>query len=344
MITTGSKVLEAGARKSPRHFAIEADAVTQDLYVPSTVKEHLAVLGFGRSGTTWISDIISKTTGGLVLFEPLHPSVTEMSQEYSYAPISPGNAKGMKGYLADVVGKRHRKMWLMRNHVPVRLEDISPHFLDLIWENCNVIGFKEIRANFMLRWLHQELGYRIVFIARHPCAVVSSILKRQNFWEFGWPDTYRLFLARTLHHPHYQHHRISECRTLVERAETPLEKYTIMWAITHAIALPELERLGLPVFHYEDFYTHPFQSVRKLLDYIGIGKENIHPAYIFTPSMTTLKTLHGLYGSEQLIQDGASIFWKDTITAAQVDRVLEIARSFGVGLYEKDGSIDYGSH
>jgi hypothetical protein len=341
LIATGIKPLKARERKNPRRFAIESNAVTEQLYLPSSARESIAVLGFGRSGTTWISDIISKTTGGLILFEPLHPSVTEMSQEFSYAPISPGNANRIKTYLTDVVSKRHRKMWLMRNHVPVRLEEISPHFLDLIWENCNVIGFKEIRANFMLRWLQQELDYRIVFIVRHPCAVVSSILKRHNFWEFGWPDTYQLFLARTIYHPHYQNHRISECRSFVERAESALEKYAIMWAITHAIALVELERMGLPVFYYEDFYTNPFQSARKLLDYIGIGKENIHPAYIFTPSMTTLKTLHGLYGSEELIQDGASIFWKDTLTAVQVERILEITRCFGVDLYDKDGPIGY---
>jgi hypothetical protein len=337
LINIAANRLEARAEQAQEPATYHQQPFPDSWACSPSATQNIAVLGFGRSGTTWISDIISKATGRLILFEPLHPSVTEMSREFSYSPISVDNAQTICSYLGDVIGKRHRKMWLMRNHVPVRLEEISPHFLDLIWENCNVLGFKEIRANFMLRWLQEDLGYRIVYVVRHPCAVVSSILRRHNFWEFGWPGTYELFLQRTLYHPHYQDHRIKDCRSVVEGATSAFEQYAVMWAITHAIVLPELKKLGLPLFYYEHFYTNPFESVRKLLDFIGTDKDNIHPAYIFTPSMTTLKTLHGLYGSEDLIHDGASIFWKDTLNPAQVARILDIIRCFDVGLYEASG-------
>jgi hypothetical protein len=337
LTTIAANRLENRGDQAPQIETGLQQTVSKPRVCQAAEAQKIAVLGFGRSGTTWISDIISKVTGGLILFEPFHPSVTDMSQQLSYAPISPGNAQAIHGYLSDVLGKNHRKMWLMRNHVPVRLEEISPHFLDLIWENCNVIGFKEIRANFMLRWLKQDLGCKIVYIVRHPCAVVSSILRRSNFWEFGWPGTYDIFLERTLHHPLYRNHRINDCRSVIAGATAAFEQYAVMWAITHAIVIPELKSLGLPIFYYEEFYTNPFESVRKLLDFIGVDKDNIHPAYIFTPSMTTLRTLHGLYGSEDLIRDGASIFWKDTLDTAQFDRVREIAHCFGIDLYEMGG-------
>jgi hypothetical protein len=243
------------------------------------------------------------------------------------------------------MAKQHRKMWLMRNHVPVRLENISQQFLELLWENCNVSGFKEIRANFMVDWLYHELQLQIVYIVRHPFAVVSSILRRHNFWEFGWPETYEMFLAKTIYHQHYKNHQIADYIDVVKNAKTDIQKFTIMWAITHAIAIPELERLGLPLFYYEDFYTDPFPAVKNLLKYLGIEDASIHPAYIFTPSMTTLKTLHGLYESEQLIKNGASLFWENTLSSEQVDSIMKIIDHFGIELYnEKTYSQNNHSH
>ncbi len=301
------------------------------------MKKKVFILGFGRSGTTWICDIVSKASGTLVLFEPFHPSVTEASREVSYAPVCE-NGASLKEYLNNVMGKRHRKMWLMRNHVPVRLEEISPNFLELIWENCRIRGFKEIRANFMLSWLHNNFDAKIVYIIRHPCAVVSSILKRQNFWEFGWPGTYELFLARTVYNDHYKTHRIARCLPVVEHAKTDFERIAVMWAVTHAVTLPELKELNLPLFYYEDFYAQPFPAVKELMAYLEMPEIDLHPAHIFTPSMTTLKTLHGLYGMDKSVsREGASLFWRGVLDEREVGTVLDIVRYFGIELYNETG-------
>ena len=94
------------------------------------MKKFIIVLGFGRSGTTWISDMISKMNGRLILFEPFHPSVTHLSQRIAYTPVD----RGIEGYLiaqllTDVLTKRHKKLWLLRNHVPTKLEEVSQSFV-----------------------------------------------------------------------------------------------------------------------------------------------------------------------------------------------------------------------
>ncbi len=299
----------------------------------------VVVLGFGRSGTTWVSDIISKITGRLILFEPFHPSVTDSSRTISYSSVTDQEQSGiLKHYCENVLNKQHKKMWLMRNHVPWPLEKVSEGFLARLWEECQVLGFKEIRANFMIRWLKDDLNAEIVYIMRHPCAVVASIRKRSNFWEFGWPETYNLFLERTLYDTRYKTHAIHSCESLVENAQSDVEKYAIMWAITHAICMPELDDLGVPIFFYEDFYNDPFRSVRGLCDYLRYDPDHIHPSYIFTPSMTSLKTLHGLCDIEQdLTRKGASFFWEGILSGQEVDRIVEIAHAFGIVNYDKKG-------
>jgi hypothetical protein len=299
----------------------------------------IIILGFGRSGTTWVSDIISKNLGYLILFEPFHPSVTVHSQDISYETIlSDRAAIPLKSYLHDIVNKRHRKMWLLRNHVPGKLEDISEDLINMLWRECNIAGFKEIRANFMIDWFHHNFNSKIVFVVRHPCAVVASIKKRGNFWEFGWPETYELFLERTIYSEKYRNHKINKLAHTILEAKTSVEKYALMWAITHAIVLPQMEQLNLPVFYYEDFYTEPFHTTKKLLRYLNYLKINIHPSYLFTPSMTTLKTLHGLYIKEKIIAEkGSAYFWEKELTTKDVDSVMEIVRHFGIDIYDESG-------
>lgn len=286
-----------------------------------------------------MSDIVSKMTGNLILFEPFHPSVTAYARQFAYASIQTGNdAALLKAYLSDVLAKRHRKMWLMRNHVPVPLEKTSSMFLETLWTECHVTGFKEIRANFLIEWLHENFDAKIVFIVRHPCAVIASIKNRANFWEFGWPHTYELFLEKTLYHASYTTHPITRYKTLVTEAKTAIAQYAVMWAITHAIALPQLEKLGLPLFYYEDFYAAPFQAVKRLAKYLGSSVASIHPSYIFTPSMTTLKTFHGLHGMEETIaQQGARLFWEEQLSDDEVEEIFTVLDRFDIRLYDRNG-------
>lgn len=306
------------------------------------MKKFIIVLGFGRSGTTWISDMISKMNGRLILFEPFHPSVTHLSQRIAYTPVD----RGIEGYLiaqllTDVLTKRHKKLWLLRNHVPTKLEEVSQSFVATLWNECDILGFKEIRANFMIEWFASWLDAKIVFVIRHPCAVVASIKNRTNFWEFGWPRTYHLFLKRTIFNPKYDKHPIAEFRPFVMALREDIQKYAVMWAITHAIALPELRQLRIPLFFYEDFYQDPFQSARKLSTYLGNPEINIHPAHIFTPSMTTLKTFHGISGMEdQISAKGPAIFWEGALTDLEVRKTLDIVNLFGIDLYDRTGLRD----
>lgn len=302
--------------------------------------QNIVVLGFGRSGTTWIADIISKIMGKLILFEPIHPSVTELADKFSYSTLNGNSDSGLlKNFYDDVLFKNHRKKWLMRNHVPDRLENISDSFLDTLWGECNIAGFKEIRANFLIEWFQKELNAKIVFIMRHPGATVSSIKGRPNFWEYGWPGTYNLFLERTIYNDFYNDHEISRQVEVVEQANTYAEKCAVMWAITHAIALPQLARLNLPVFFYEEFYDYPFPSSRNLMRYLDCNHVDIHPSYLFTPSMTTLMTIHGIRIMEEERAKKGIAFFEEKLSLQELQDIMRIVRSFGIEYYDSNGLV-----
>ncbi len=73
------------------------------------------ILGLGRSGTTWLSDIISKYSGGMVLFELMHPGTYPASHHILYKDnIATVDAID---HIAGVLNKDIRSPWLLRNHL-----------------------------------------------------------------------------------------------------------------------------------------------------------------------------------------------------------------------------------
>ncbi|NOX62835.1 MAG: sulfotransferase [Chloroflexi bacterium] len=294
----------------------------------------IIILSFGRSGSTWISDILSKTLGGLILFEPLHPETCSFAAEICYADATDPRQSEQLGQLLDrILAKQDHNRWLLRNHLFSPLEAVSPTFVETVWRECEVIGFKEIRANFLIDWFLDHLDAQIVYIVRHPCAVIASLRRRINFWnEFGFERHWQFFRQRVLENPRYRS-TLAAYDAVVARARSQTEREAIMWAASHKLAAQTLARRGLPIFYYEHFYETPFQATRRLLRYLG-HEANLHPAHIFVPSMTTLRTVHGLTASENdYAARGLALFWQDILTPDEVRSIMDIVRGFDIDDY-----------
>ena len=295
----------------------------------------IIVLSFGRSGSTWVSDIISKNMGGLLLFEPLHPETCPFPQEACYSDgYAPGLNARLLDFLSEVLAGAHRNRWLLRNHLFTPLEAVSQTYVDMVWNETRVLGLKEIRATFMIDWLIENLHARIVYLVRHPAAVIASLRRRKNFWnEFGFETHWRLFLDHVVQNPRTED-VLRPYRSLIDAARTQIERETVMWAASHKLAARALARHGLPTFHYEDFYERPFPTTRRLIDYVGGDPQAIHPAHIFVPSMTTIRTVHGLTASESdFAAKGWSIFWEDILIADELQTIMGLVDAFGVEDY-----------
>lgn len=305
------------------------------------ISRTVAIVGFGRSGTTWLSDIVSKASGQALLFEPWHPEVLEGSKRFSYrSSYSDAETVELVNYLARALDKGQPVPWLLRNHLPTAVHEAEPELTAEIWAQIGILGFKTIRATMVPDWIIANIARRMVFVVRHPLAVVSSILRRANFWEYGWPETYDIFVANAFVGAAGEIDGVHE--TLLSRPPptTDLEKVALMWAVTHAIAVPRLEQAQVPIVLYENLYRQPFEWARKVLDALGMEDRGILPTYLFTPAMTTMRTLHGRSGLQTA--SGAPVpadfFWRDTLSGEDQATVLSIVDDFGVELYSSDPS------
>jgi hypothetical protein len=303
------------------------------------ISSTVAIVGFGRSGTTWLSDIVSKASGRALLFEPWHPEVLGRSTDFSYrSSYTEEETAELVEHLSSALDKRQPVPWLLRNHLPTAVHESEPKLTQQIWDQIGILGFKSIRATLAPDWVIDNIAARLVYVVRNPLAVVASIVRRTNFWEFGWPKTYEIFSENAFACAAPDIADIHDRFRARPAMSSDLEKIAVMWAVTHAVAVPRLEKAGAPIIYYEDLYRRPFESARSVLDVLGMEDRGILPTYLFTPAMTTMRTLHGRTGLQTAT--GAPVppdfFWRDTLSAEEQATVLRIVEDFGVELYSAD--------
>lgn len=280
----------------------------------------IIIAGFGRSGTTWLSDILSKALGGLILFEPFHPGVYDESEVFCYAS-SFSKQKKVGDHLKRCLTEPPQKNnWLLRNHLNTPLVENSQAFVEYIWDNTEVLGFKSIRSNHCLAELASSIKGKVIYIYRHPLAVLSSILNRKNFWEeYGWEWHESFFFKRTFEHPLWSKYQLDTLKKIYSNVKSNKEKTILMmWSISLIISLREIDKCDGILLSYESLYLDPYEETKRILINLGHNHTSLHPSYFFTPSLTTMNTIHNrkdLFNSGREYLD--ELFW-----SSKVDKYL----------------------
>ena len=255
-------------------------------------KGPLVITGFGRSGTTWLSDILSKCLQGLVLFEPFHPIVFNGADKVCYKTLVQDSDLIKKHWKQCKISPPNNP-WLVRNHLP-DTENISDSYINYLWSNSKILGFKSIRLNHSLSTIKSQLNARVIYIYRSPLCVLFSINARKNFWnEFSWNWHSENFFKRALSTDNFTVSEIEVLKSILNHVNSRNKTILSMWAISFLISMTEVLRNGFLSLCYEDLYRSPYECTAKILK--GLNEHNhigFHPSYFFTPSMTSLRTIH----------------------------------------------------
>jgi len=174
----------------------------------NTEPKTLRVLaGSGRSGTTWLQDVLCAANGLRAIFEPLEPHgwrrAKSFSRKYASADTdwpeleqfwhdtnhgrAPGIwsdyrvrpdrlVPGLSSFKSLTSFKRYLAQWLALKNNSRKYAAQKTHPDSLI---------KVIRANLMLSWLAHQPHSKIAFVVRHPASVVESQLRLGNDWNAG---------------------------------------------------------------------------------------------------------------------------------------------------------------
>jgi hypothetical protein len=292
-------------------IATVARAISGQLYANTDHDPRNTVLiaGSGRSGTTWLGEIVNHRNDYRYIFEPFHPRKVRLSRGFrSRQYLRPGDGDPLlAGPVARVLSGRVRSVW-------------TDKFNRKRLAHRRLI--KEIRGNLLLGWIHNNVPeVPIVLMLRHPCAVVHSQLTR----EWNW----RVDLAELCAQDALMEDHLEPFRDLVEGARTRFERQVLLWCIENYVPTRQFGRDQIHVVFYEHLCRDPRSELKRLFSFLGSEFDGSLLDEVATPS--------ALSRGERTITSRVIDRWKEGLTDDETKRAMELLERFGLSrLYGED--------
>lgn len=267
-----------------------------------TTKNSILVAGTARSGTTWLGDIIASQLPCRVMFEPFHPEkVKDFSRFHYFQYMRPTERNSeLQSYCQAVFSGNIRNGWIDRE-------------VNLLKPRYRLI--KEIRANLFLRWIALAFPeIPILFIVRHPCAVVSSRM------QLGWATDSDIepFLAQPRLIEDFLHDKLD----VIGRAETIEEKHAVIWCISNLVPLRQFDPGELNVCFYENLVLQPEIEIPRLFRAVNLPYKDTIFAQANKPSPTTVRSSAVVTGGNK------TAGWQKILTPEQIGNILAVVEAF----------------
>jgi hypothetical protein len=275
------------------------------------VGRSILVAGTGRSGTTWIADLLAAALPCRVMFEPFHSRLVETFGDFHYfhyaRPDEPNDP--LLSYCQTVFSGSIHHPWIDRAAGP-------------LFPKYRVI--KEIRANLFLKWIRERFpDLPILFVIRHPCAVVLSRIRSR----WATDSDIAPFLAQEKLIEDYLRDRMDDIRG----AQREEEKHAIVWCVSNLVPLAQFGPDELDVFFYERLCTQPEPEIQRMVRILAEAHFEVEEARlgkalrrIDIPSGTSLKSSAVMTGEDLVGR------WREHLSQSQIANILAVVDAFGL--------------
>jgi hypothetical protein len=277
-------------------------------------KNTVILTGNGRSGTTWIAELLNFDNTYRVIFEPLLASQVPLCKSFADQQyLRPeNNDPAFLEPMRIIVSGRLRNRW-------------SDHVNRQPFPRRRLI--KEIRANLLLRWLQSHFPeIPLILLLRHPCAVIRS-------WQrMEWDYDLSVFLKQESLMADF----LCPFKVAMEKVDSPLEASLYAWCIQTFVPLRQFKRDQIHLTFYENFCAHPRLEVARLFAFLKRPLDERIFRVMDRPSSRTNRPKRKLPSRTALVGG-----WKDCFSAQELRRVRDVVRSFGLdSIYGEDGMPD----
>ena len=212
-------------------------------------RRSILIAGSGRSGSTWLAQLVNHRNEYRLIFEPLRRDRSGIASCIPYGLyLDPSQTSGVESRAVEAVLRgRVRNSWSN-------------------WHNRRRVArrriVKEIRATNLTPWIHTRFpDLPIVYLLRHPVPVAAS------WTRLGWPDYLDEFVRQEA-----LMSRFSPVRPLIDevvRTGRPFERHVLRWCLENAIPLEDLRPGDAYVLFYERLVADPAAELPGLFRYLG---------------------------------------------------------------------------
>ncbi len=234
------------------------------------------------------------------------------------------NIQLSRPYIRPYVNGRHPIEPLMKKIFSGKIKNewiLSQNANHIVWRNL----VKEIRANLFLAYIRNRFGNPIVFIIRHPCAIVFSRIQLK--WGTLIDD---LFSQDEL-----MEDFLAPFESFIRDAKTDLEKHTIMWCVENLVPLKQLKKDEFLLCSYENLVVQQELEIKRIFRYLDLKIPAKLSNVISKPTTVTQKNAP-IYQGGNLLES-----WKKNLDSRDVRKVLEITERFNIDIYSENTMPDF---
>jgi len=290
-------------------------------YIFNNYDEVIWLLGDGRSGTTWVSDLINHDKKYREMFEPFHPKqVHEMNMILPHQYIRPYDLnENIKSISSDIFsGKFTHERVDSGNHL-------------LLYSG---ILIKDIFANLLCYSVSLQFPkVKPILIIRNPFSVALSKYKKKDW--FWVTEPLDLLNQASLYKDYLL--PFEDIIRNTSAKKNYILNQILIWSIINYIPLRQFKPGDIHICFYEKIYREPSQEISRIFEFVrGTGDNyqsqvNLSKEVINRPSR--------VIGTESNLLSGTSPVssWKNEISPYLIDEGLQILQHFGFDkLYDEN--------
>jgi len=265
--------------------------------------------GSGRSGTTWVAELLNHDHRFRYMFEPFWGQRVDICRHFNARQyLRPEDSDpAFLDPAAQILSGRLRSPWVDQFH-----------------QRSTSTGrlIKEIRGNLLLAWLHAHFpAAKIVFLLRHPGAVVASRMR------LGWDEPLDQVLTQ---HRLIEDH-LASCLGDGAIPRDAFDRHLTLWCIENRVPLRQLRSGSVHVVFYEHLCTDPETEVQKIFGFLGL---NFEPAV-----MDRFHRPSSMADEGSAVNTGQDLLagWRSILSPSQLDRLDAVVHAFGLDrIYTSD--------
>ena len=273
--------------------------------------------GSGRSGTTWLADVLNHDNAYRYMAEPFTREHVKAVKHFARLQYIRPDDSGDEYFEAvrSILEGRVRSPWADNSNRRV----IARRRL-----------IKDDRCTLMLGWMIRRFaGMPVVFIRRHPLAVAHS--RSRAHWRVRKPDVY-------LGQPALMADHLEAFRDLIVGApRTEFEGHVIDWCVENIVPHRQLTSHDACFVDYETLVADREREFRRVFTYIG---KPFDERAIERSKRLSATTFLGKDGAKRKAARDMKP-WQEALSAREIAAAMEIVKRFGLDhLHKADAALE----
>lgn len=275
------------------------------------------LIGDGRSGTTWIQELLCWSRRYRMMYEPFHPTSGPAAEIFTpNLFVHPNDRDPQKlAMAADVFAGRYFHPNVDRDNRRMLYHGVV---------------IKDIFAHLFAAWVITNFSHvKPVLIVRNPFEVALSKCRRQDW---VWMTDARDFL--------HQRHLVDDClepfvELILESEKDFIHQQVLIWSIIHFVLFRHIDARRVHLLRYEDVVEDPIGEIQRLQEFVSYTGE-LPPRPIDRRRLELPSR-----GSEGRAQAASADTrdWAERLSTKQIDAGVRVLDRFGLVAF---ASLDNG--